>query len=164
MKEWGNYFKFTIPKDIGNGIHTMYWVWAWGLSNSCPSEGPRPVDPNVYSTDFKASYSTCFDIKVVDSTDSGVSQSQAQWKAEAASKPTAEFEGCNSPCFVGGMSQICDPSTGASCPPCRIRTPGKEHPDCYDSCNEWLKGDMCPTGGSKLRRRHEHRRHRRSMM
>lgn len=65
MKEFANYFEFTVPEDIETGRHQMVWAWAWDDSLKFdPAQGHKPVDPNVYDDSFELSWGTCFDLYI----------------------------------------------------------------------------------------------------
>ncbi|TGZ79446.1 hypothetical protein EX30DRAFT_107839 [Ascodesmis nigricans] len=63
-KEWANYMAFTIPKDIQTGRHMMVWTWAWSYSHNFKGGDVGPKDGSKYNSNFKNSYSTCFDIEI----------------------------------------------------------------------------------------------------
>lgn len=70
MNEKANYYTLQLPTNIENGVHRMVWVWAW-----TPGVGVNPAGFNPatdYNNEWDNSYSTCFDIEIVDSTYTGM--------------------------------------------------------------------------------------------
>lgn len=65
MKEWGAYMEFTVPNDIESGRHMMVWTWAWKLSGLYSGGDLGPKDGSKYNKNFENTFSTCFDIEVV---------------------------------------------------------------------------------------------------
>jgi hypothetical protein len=68
MNEKANYFEFTLPEKIQNGVHMMVWAWAWKASMIEGKEG----NPDVYDDSWDNAWGTCFDIKIVNSHYTGL--------------------------------------------------------------------------------------------
>lgn len=163
MNEKANYMTLTLPQNIENGRHMMVWVWAWaqGLGTNDGS--------SAYDNTWANSYSTCFDIEVVDSDFDGKHYSSFSQNSMLMNYSGATFDNSDegtpdsgNVCatgtgYKGGMTQY--PCTGAECPPCWYKTATGINCFDYDSTGK------CPFGGAydcklnkQLRRALKHER------
>lgn len=173
MKEWALYMKFKVPEEIEEGRHQMVWVWAWDFSTAYSGGDMGSKEGDKYNTNFQPSYTTCFDLNVVNSsykgkliplpsfnnspprantTTTGANKVQAK-KIASYDPATANADLCATKCQKGGMpgnAFTCDP-TKEKCPVCRIAT--SSGPACFEECNGFFsQGTTCPSTVKKAKR------------
>lgn len=162
MKEWALYMKFKVPEEIEEGRHQMVWVWAWDFSTGYSGGDMGSKEGDKYNKNFQPSYTTCFDLNVVNSSYKGANKVQAK-KIASYDPATANADLCATKCQKGGMpgdAYTCDP-TKEKCPVCRIAT--SSGPACFEECNGFFsQGTTCPATVKKAKRSthvHMHKRH-----
>lgn len=165
MKEYYNYFEFTVPEKIQNGRHMMVWAWAW--SKSMLSDGSYgDSDMMKYDDGWDNAWTTCFDLEIVgsdfhDAASPIILANHKGYNSEKAASSTAN-DICSKTCFQGAQKSA--PCTGKNCPPCWYEQ------DSQINCYQYTAGQTCPWNnafdcktGQKAttykRDNHHHRRH-----
>ncbi|KAH8148512.1 uncharacterized protein LAJ45_07615 [Morchella importuna] len=137
MNEKANYFDLTLPKDIEAGRHSMVWVWAWDSGFGALNE------KTGYDGRWANSWSTCFDIEIVDSDFVGPTYDNSDDSSYVDEDEDAEAAACSTATgYLGGMSD--KPCTGTACPPCWY----KSQTDGSISCYDYTSSGSCPWGGA----------------